>query len=68
MEAYDTAYPNNVATNYITITVNRNANPPHFEQNTYEKTVSANYPLVTEVLKVVAVDPDGVSTEQSYER
>ena len=62
MEAYDTAYPKNIATNYITITVNRNANAPHFERTIYEKTVSANYPLVTEVIRVVAADPDGVST------
>ena len=62
MEAYDTAYPKHTGTNYITITVNRNANPPRFVQNAYEKTISANYPLVTEVIKVEAVDPDGVSS------
>ena len=61
VEAYDTAYPKNRATNFITITVNRNANNPRFLQNSYDKTLSANYPLVTEVVKVEASDPDGVS-------
>ncbi len=58
---YDTAYKMNVAKNYIRITVNRNANVPRFLQNSYDKTVSANFPLVTEAIKVEATDPDGVS-------
>ena len=62
IEAYDSAYPLNKATEYIQITVNRNANPPAFTQNDYEKTISENYPLVSEVVQVAAADPDGVSS------
>jgi len=58
--AYDTTYPKNKAVKYVTITVNRNANAPRFEKDTYEKTLTANYPLMTEVIKTHATDQDGV--------
>ena len=58
--AYDTTYPKNKAVKYVTITVNRNANAPRFERDNYEKTLTANYPLMTEVIKTNATDEDGV--------
>ena len=61
VEAYDSAYPLNKAREYITVSVNRNANPPAFGQNNYEKTISENFPLVSEVVTVGASDPDGGS-------
>ena len=60
ISAHDTTYPKNKAIKYVTIAVNRNANAPTFERDTYEKTVTATYPLVTEVLKTKANDQDGV--------
>ena len=60
IEVYDTAYPKQKVTEYVTITVNRNANVPRFEQTGYQKTVSEDFPLVSEVITVLATDPDGV--------
>jgi len=58
---FDTNYPKDVALENVTITVNRNPNPPRFANATYSATISDTFPLVTEVLKVSATDPDGVS-------
>ena len=45
----------------MTFSVNRNPTSPTFDPSQYSETLSDNYPLATEVLKVNAVDPDGVS-------
>ncbi len=45
----------------MTFAVNRNPTSPTFDPSQYSKTLSDNYPLATEVLKVDAADPDGVS-------
>ena len=60
ISAHDTTYPNNKAIKYVKIAVNRNANAPTFEKGSYEKTVTATYPLVTEVMQTKATDQDGV--------
>ncbi len=61
MEVFDSAYPRNRLTEYVTLTVNRNPTSPTFDPSQYSQTVSDNFPLATEVLRVSAVDPDGVS-------
>ena len=61
MEAYDSAYRQNRAVKYIGIKVNRNANTPRFPKTIYEKTVSDDFPLVTEVIQFNAIDDDGVN-------
>ena len=61
IEVYDSAYPSNRMTEYVTFNVNRNPTSPTFEPSQYSKTVSDNFPLATEVLTVSAADPDGVS-------
>ena len=60
VEVYDSMYPTKRQVDYISITVNRNANAPVFSPNSYTKSVSDSYPLVTEVIGVSANDPDGV--------
>ena len=59
IEAYDTSFPKSRSIGLVTINVNRNSNAPRFSQGLFEKTLSDDYPLVTEVLTVNATDPDG---------
>ena len=61
---YDSYYPNNKATESITITVNRNPNPPSFTQNSYAVTISDSFPVMNQVTQITAADPDGVSVVQ----
>jgi protocadherin Fat 4 len=68
IKGYDSAYPDNKITEYVTVTVNRNAYAPVFGSSTYAKTVSDNYPLVTNVITVSASDRDGDNvTYQLYD-
>ena len=39
--------------------MNRNANPPRFTETSYSQAISETFPLVQEVIRVEAVDPDG---------
>lgn len=56
---YDSAYPNHKVQDYVQVQVNRNAYAPIFSPLSYDKKMSDDYPLVTQVLRVAATDRDG---------
>ena len=58
---YDSAYPSNTAMETLTITVNRNPNPPKFPTSFYNVTIPDVFSLVTPIVQVYAADYlDGV--------
>ena len=61
VEAFDDAYPENVVSEIVRVTVQRNANPPKFVQRSYTQGISETFPIGGSVLTVVANDEDGVS-------
>ena len=61
LEAYDSAYPLNRARADLTIQVGRNQFGPVFSPTRYERTISENYPLGSDVVQLTATDSDGVS-------
>ena len=64
MDAYDSAYPLNKATRITKITVNRNEYEPEFSESKYDINIADDYPLITEIQRIVATDQDGVRLEK----
>lgn len=60
MVAYDTAYPSQVASTNITISVNRNPRAPEFVAQNYERTITEDYTLGLSLVQITATDADGV--------
>jgi hypothetical protein len=58
---YDTAYPSQIAYTNITISVNRNPNPPVFANQAYERTITEDYQLGLSLVQLETSDADGVS-------
>ena len=57
--AYDSAYPEMIATTRVLIKVKRNENGPEFKPSAnYEKTIVEGYGVGESILQVSAVDED----------
>ena len=64
MEAYDSVYPDQIASTVVLITVTRNRNGPEFKSSSYKKTIAEDFEVGGEVLVVEAEDDDEfVSTD-----
>lgn len=61
VKAFDTAYPNQLATATATISVTRNTNEPIFSEAVYRRTVHETAVTGTVVVRVEALDQDGVN-------
>ena len=59
VRAYDTAYPDQIATATVAIGVSRNEFAPVFTQSPYRVTINETLPLGTCILSVSASDEDG---------
>ena len=59
VRAYDTAYPDQIATATVAITVSRNEYSPEFTQSPYRVTINETLALGTCILTVSASDQDG---------
>lgn len=59
--AYDTVYPNNIATATATIFVDRNPNAPIFSAALYQRNIVETLPIGSSVVEATATDADGVS-------
>ncbi|KAL5018737.1 hypothetical protein ScPMuIL_004459 [Solemya velum] len=67
VKAYDTAYPNQLATATATIFVTRNPNAPYFSQALYRETVYESEITGATVVEVRAFDIDGDTVVYSME-
>lgn len=59
-QAYDNGYPALYDTTVVTINVNRNLQPPIFNQQTYNITILESQTLGETITTVVASDPDSL--------
>lgn len=59
-QAYDNGYPALYDTTVVTINVNRNLQPPVFNQQTYNITILESQTLGETITTVVASDPDSL--------
>ncbi|KAL8559117.1 hypothetical protein ACOMHN_046165 [Nucella lapillus] len=59
VEAFDTFYPNNIASANVSITVIRNPSSPQFQRTSYVQNVAEYEPAGSQLLVVSAVDLDG---------
>lgn len=65
VEAFDSAYPQDVTSATVTVNVLRNQGRPSLIGSPYITTVNETIPVGTSVLTVQASDPDGVRTRHS---
>ena len=64
--AYDTTYPNNIATATATIFVDRNPNGPLFNPSIYQRSLVEDIAIGSSVVNVNATDADGVSVSLGF--
>ena len=60
VQAYDNGNPPLYDTEVVTITVERNVQPPTFTQQTYTVTILETQTLGASVIQVIATDPDAL--------
>ena len=61
VQAYDSAFPTQVAETDVTIFVVRNDNPPIFQNEPYTAVLDEDFPIGQNMENVLATDADGVS-------
>ena len=60
---YDIAYPSEIATSTVDITVSRNENSPVFSAAVYRVTINETTNVGETILSVLATDADGVRSK-----
>lgn len=60
MQAFDSGSPRKYDTETVIVNVNRNTQPPVFQTQNYEITISETQSLGTSIIRVVATDPDAL--------
>lgn len=65
VQAYDNGFPSLTDTEVVTVTVNRNTQPPAFNNNNYEVTIFETQSLGDTIVRVTATDPDALFVSMS---